>query len=47
MRMKTFNYSFMLACIMLIMASHTYPYQPEYAVCTNVANYPLVKSTGI
>lgn len=46
MRMKTFNYSFMLACIMLIMASHTYPYQPEYAVCTNVANYPLVKSTG-
>ncbi len=44
--MKSFNYSIMLACIMLVMASYTYPNQPEYAVCTNVANYPLVKSTG-
>ncbi|MEN6588333.1 MAG: sugar phosphate isomerase/epimerase family protein [Proteiniphilum sp.] len=44
--MKSFYYCIMLACLMLGMGSFSDPYQPEYAVCTSVANYPLVKSTG-
>ena len=44
--MKSFYYRIMLACLMLAMVSSSYPYQPEYAVCTSVSNYPLVKSTG-
>lgn len=44
--MKSFYYSIMLACLMLGMASFSDPYQPEYAVCTSVSNYPLIKSTG-
>jgi sugar phosphate isomerase/epimerase len=44
--MKTFYYSIALVCLMLGMASFSDPYEPEYAVCTSVTNYPLLKATG-
>lgn len=46
--MKTFYYSIALVCLMLGMAScpGSDPYEPEYAVCTSVANWPLLKATG-
>lgn len=44
--MKSFYYCMVLACFMLAMTSNSYSYPPEYAVCTNVSNYPLVKSAG-
>ena len=46
--MKQFFYSIALICLALGMAScsGSDPYEPEYAVCTSVANYPLLKAAG-
>ncbi|NLX66280.1 MAG: sugar phosphate isomerase/epimerase [Bacteroidales bacterium] len=46
--MKILYYSIALVCLMLGMAycPDSDPYEPEYAVCTSVANYPLLKATG-
>ena len=44
--MKNIYYSIALVCLMFMMASFSYPYEPEYAVCTNITNYPLLKAAG-
>ncbi len=46
--MKTFYYNIALLCLTLGMAScsGSVPYEPEYAVCTSVANYPMLKAAG-
>lgn len=44
--MKPFYYNILLVCLTLGMASFSDPYQPEFAVCTSVSNYPLLKATG-
>jgi sugar phosphate isomerase/epimerase len=45
-RMKPFCYNIFLICLMFEIASCSEPYQPEYAVCTSVSNYPLLKAAG-
>lgn len=45
-KMKSFFYSILLASFMLVMASFSDPYEPEFAVCTSVSNYQLLKTTG-
>lgn len=44
--MKHFNSFTVLVCLILALISYSFASPPEYAVCTNVANYPLVKETG-
>lgn len=44
--MKLFYYSMVLICLMLGMTSFSNTYEPEFAVCTSVSNYPLLKATG-
>lgn len=44
--MKSFYYNILLICFILGMTSFSGSYQPEYAVCTSVSNYPLIKSAG-
>ena len=44
--MKPFCYNILLIGLMLGMTSFSGSYQPDYAVCTSVSNYPLLKATG-
>ncbi|MEA4916974.1 sugar phosphate isomerase/epimerase family protein [Proteiniphilum sp.] len=44
--MRSFHYSIVLAILMLVMAFSSDPYEPEFAVCTSIANYPLLKTAG-
>lgn len=43
---NSFYCRLMLVCLIFTMTSSTVSRQPEYAVCTSVANYPLVKAAG-
>lgn len=44
--MKLFYYNIFLVCLLFGMTSFSDSYQPKYAVCTSVSNYPLVKAAG-
>lgn len=44
--MKLFYYNILLACLMFGMTSFSGSCQPDFAVCTSVSNYPLLKATG-
>lgn len=44
--MKPFYYNVLLVCVMFGTVSFSNPYEPEYAVCTSVSNYPLLEAAG-
>ncbi|WP_298652378.1 sugar phosphate isomerase/epimerase [uncultured Proteiniphilum sp.] len=44
--MNSLCYNILLICLILGMTSFSGSYQPDYAVCTSVSNYPLLKATG-
>lgn len=44
--MNSFCYNILLIGLMLGTTSFSGSYQPEYAVCTSVTNYPLIKAAG-
>lgn len=44
--MKSVYYNILLICFMFGMTSFSNTYEPEFAVCTSVSNYPLLKATG-
>ncbi|MDR2816205.1 MAG: sugar phosphate isomerase/epimerase [Proteiniphilum sp.] len=44
--MKVFYYAILLMCLIFGTTSFSGPYQPDFAVCTNVSDYPLLEAAG-
>lgn len=41
-----YNITLLFLIVGMLSSSGSVPYEPEYAVCTSVSNYPMLKSTG-